>query len=129
MAPSIFVASARFADANDCLLQSKVERVALFLQFYRPPDGVSASVDAEGKLHLTVSNANLHKDVAVTVFARGLEGGKVEGRVLHAATMNAHNTFEQPDVVKPRPFRGAKLAAEGLEIAVPKMAVVALSVL
>ena len=31
------------------------------------------------------------------------------GRVLTADAINAHNTFERPDVVRPVPFEGAKL--------------------
>jgi alpha-N-arabinofuranosidase len=93
-----------------------------------PAISASASVSDEGKLHLTASNANPHKDIAVSVFIRGLKGCAVEGRALHAAAMNAHNTFEQPDVVKPQPFNGARLAAEGVEFVIPKMSVIALDV-
>ena len=94
-----------------------------------PAISASASVGAEGKLHLTLSNANPNKDITVKAFVRGLKGSKVEGRVLHAATMHAHNTFEKPDAVKPQAFSGAKLTSEGVEISVPKMSVVALDVM
>ncbi|MFN3332901.1 MAG: alpha-N-arabinofuranosidase [Caldilinea sp.] len=94
-----------------------------------PAISASASVNDEGKLHLTASNANPHKDIAVSVFIRGLKGRTVEGQALHAAAMNAHNTFEQPDVVKPQPFNGAKLTAEGVEFVIPKMSVIALDIM
>ncbi len=94
-----------------------------------PAISASASVNAEGKLHITLSNANPNKDITVAAFVRGLKAGKVEGRVLHAGAMNAHNTFAQPDAVKPQPFSGAKLTAEGLKIVMPKMSVVALEVM
>jgi alpha-L-arabinofuranosidase len=93
-----------------------------------PAISASASVDGEGRLHVTLSNANPNKDVVVQLFVRGLRAGKVEGRVLQAGAMNAHNTFEQPDTVKPQPFAGARLNGEGLEVKMPKMAVVALEV-
>ncbi|GIK72450.1 MAG: intracellular exo-alpha-L-arabinofuranosidase 2 [Chloroflexota bacterium] len=94
-----------------------------------PAISASASVNDEGKLHLTASNANPHKDIAVSVFIRGLKGRTVEGQALHAAAMNAHNTFEQPDVVKPQPFNGARLTAEGMEFVIPKMSVIALDIM
>ncbi len=94
-----------------------------------PAISASASVNDEGKLHLTASNANPHKDIAVAVFIRGLKGRTVEGQALHAAAMNAHNTFEQPDVVKPQPFNGAKFTAEGVEFVIPKMSVIALDIM
>jgi alpha-N-arabinofuranosidase len=94
-----------------------------------PALSASASVDAAGKLHLTISNANPHKDLATQLFVRGLNASSVTGRILQGATMNAHNTFDQPDVVQPQPFDGARLTADGLALTLPKMSVVALEVM
>lgn len=94
-----------------------------------PALSASASVDAAGKLHLTLSNANPHKDIATQLFIRGLQATRVTGRVLQGATMNAHNTFDQPDAVKPQPFHDVTLTADGLTLTLPKMSVVALEVL
>jgi alpha-N-arabinofuranosidase len=97
--------------------------------YWVPAISASASVGAEGKLHVTLSNVNPGKDVAVTLCVRGLKASKVEGRVLHADAMSAHNTFERPEAVRPRPFKNAQITADGLEIAMPKMSVVALDVM
>jgi alpha-N-arabinofuranosidase len=93
-----------------------------------PAVSASASVDGNGKLHITLSNANPHKDVAVNVFVRGLRGSQVQGRVLQGSKMDAHNTFDNPNAVQPTGFNGAKLTADGLEITMPKMSVVVLEV-
>ncbi len=42
--------------------------------------------------------------------------------------MNARNTFEQGDAVKPVPFTGARVTPEGLEVSLPAKSVVALEV-
>jgi alpha-N-arabinofuranosidase len=93
-----------------------------------PALSASASVDAEGKLHITLSNAHPHKEIAVNVLVRGVKGNKVQGRVLQGGAMNAHNTFAQPNAVQPKEFHGVKLTADGLEITMPKISVVALEV-
>jgi alpha-N-arabinofuranosidase len=93
-----------------------------------PAISASASVGTEGKLHLTISNVNPQKDIPLKVYIRGFDGKEVSGRVLCAGAMNAHNTFEQPEAVKPQPFGGARLADGGVELVMPKMAVVALTV-
>jgi alpha-L-arabinofuranosidase len=93
-----------------------------------PALSASASMGAEGKLHLTISNVHPQNDLPVKVFVRGLQGRNVAGRVLCAGTMNAHNTFEQPENVRPQTFGAAKITADGLEIVMPKMSVVALDV-
>ncbi len=93
-----------------------------------PAVSASASVDAAGKLHITASNANPGKDIPLKVFARGLKAGRVSGRLLQAAAMTTHNTFDKPDAVRPKDWSGAKATAEGLEMTLPKMSVVAIEV-
>ena len=94
-----------------------------------PALSASASVDTAGQLNITLSNANPHKDIPVNVYIRGMTGGKVDGRVLQSSAMNAHNTFERPNVVQPTAFTGAQVNGEGLSLTLPKMSVVALGVI
>ena len=50
----------------------------------------------------------------------------VSGRVLTAAALDAHNTFAQPDAVKPSAFNGAQLSGESLKVTLPAKSVVIL---
>jgi alpha-L-arabinofuranosidase len=50
----------------------------------------------------------------------------VTGRVLTAAAMNAHNTFERPTAVQPVEFRGARLSGTTLTVELPAKSVVVL---
>jgi alpha-N-arabinofuranosidase len=93
-----------------------------------PAVSASASVDSSGKLHITLSNANPNQDIPVKVHIGGMKASAVQGRFLQAGAMNAHNTFENPDVVKPRPYGGSKLVNEELELSLPRMSVVVLEV-
>ena len=88
----------------------------------------SASVDAEGKLHITLTNTNPKKDIALKIHVGGMAARQVQGRVLQAGAMNAHNTFDNPNVVQPQAFNGAKLNGGELEMTAPKMSVVALEI-
>ncbi len=105
----------------------KSERYALN-DYDVPAISASASVNDDGKLHITLSNANPHKDIALNLFVRGMKGNQVQGRVLQASAMNSHNTFDRPNTVQPAGFNGAKLNADGLEVTMPKMSVVVLEV-
>ncbi len=91
-----------------------------------PIVSASASRDAAGKIH--VSLVNLHPRDSVTVSAAlvGVKGNTVTGRLLTAATMDAHNTFESPETVKPVAFTGAKLADGQLTVELPAKSVVML---
>jgi len=93
-----------------------------------PAVSASVSVDSEGKLHITLSNANPNKDASVKVWVRGMKADQVSGRMLQGAAMNSHSTFEAPNAVRPATFAGATVSGEGLELVLPKMSVVALGV-
>jgi alpha-N-arabinofuranosidase len=94
-----------------------------------PAVSASASVNSEGKLHLTISNVNPAKDIPLTVHVGGMKMGSVNGRILNASVMNAHNTFENPDAVKPLEFKSARMTGDGLEVVLPRMSVVTLEIL
>ncbi|MEO8184400.1 MAG: alpha-N-arabinofuranosidase [Deltaproteobacteria bacterium] len=61
----------------------------------------SASRNAAGQVHLSLVNLDPQRAARVTL--RGAPG-RVSGRLLTAAAMTAHNTFEQPTAVQPRDF-------------------------
>jgi alpha-N-arabinofuranosidase len=88
-----------------------------------PAVSASTSVDASGKLHITMSNANPYKDITVKVCVSGMKASKVQGRVLQGNAMNSHNTFENPNEIHPKAYQCAKIANDVLEIVVPKMSV------
>ncbi len=87
----------------------------------------SASRDADGKIHVSLSNANPNKDIDVTCEVRGVDCAGVIGRVLTADKMQAHNTFDQPEAVKPVEFDGASLTGGKLLVKAPAKSVVVLA--
>jgi alpha-N-arabinofuranosidase len=92
-----------------------------------PAVSVSASRDKEGHVHITLCNLNPNAPVDVAARVSGLTAGTVTGRVLTAPAMNAHNTFAQPENVKPAPFDGARRTAEGFTATLPPKSVVVLA--
>ena len=75
-----------------------------------PALSVSASKDqASGRVHLSLCNADPNRAVELACELRGATFTAVSGRVLTADVMNAHNTFDAPEAVQPRPFNGARL--------------------
>jgi alpha-N-arabinofuranosidase len=93
-----------------------------------PAVNASASRDAAGKLHLSLVNLDPHRSVQVSAKLTGAAPKSVAGRVLTAPEMDSHNTFEQPDAVKPMGFDGAKLDGETLNINLPSKSVVVLEI-
>ena len=91
-----------------------------------PAVSASASRDTAGVVHLSLANANPNQPVTVTGTLSGLAAKSVSGQVLTAAAMNAHNTFDAPDAVRPQAFDGAVLAGGALTVTLPAKSVVVL---
>ncbi|PEQ95833.1 alpha-N-arabinofuranosidase [Bacillus sp. AFS006103] len=93
-----------------------------------PQVTVSASKNTEGKIHVSLCNIDHQNGAELDLDLRGINAAntKVSGTIITADTMNAHNTFEQPDVVKPVEFTGVAVENNKLAIKLPAMSVVTL---
>ena len=89
----------------------------------------TASRDEAGQVHLTLSNLDPNRTLNVSVNLRGLAVSRVSGRVLTAPAIDAHNTFDEPDVVRPVDFRDVQVEEDHLTIQLPAKSVVALEVI
>jgi alpha-L-arabinofuranosidase len=93
-----------------------------------PMVSASATRAADGSaVHLSLANTSPGQAVTLRVKLSGLTPKSVAGRVLTATAMNAHNTFEAPDAVKPVAFDGASLKGDRLEVRLPTKSVVVLA--
>jgi alpha-N-arabinofuranosidase len=86
--------------------------------------GVSASAARarDGKLYLALVNTDPSKAVEVAVDVAGAKVKGAAGKVLTSAAMDAHNTFQNPQVIKPAAY-SARAAGGKLSIKVPAKAV------
>ncbi|NLN31450.1 MAG: alpha-N-arabinofuranosidase [Bacteroidales bacterium] len=88
----------------------------------------SASVDNEGKIHVSMANLNPGKEITVTCPVIGAAIKTVTGEILTADRMNACNTFEKPETVKTVQFRGFKMKDGVITVTMPAKSVVMLEV-
>jgi alpha-N-arabinofuranosidase len=86
----------------------------------------SASVDKNGKVHISLANLNPNKPIVVTCPLIGETYKKITGEVLTSDTMNALNTFEAGDKVKPASFSGFTYKDGVLTVTMPSKSVVVL---
>ncbi|HBQ64186.1 MAG TPA: alpha-N-arabinofuranosidase [Clostridiales bacterium] len=87
---------------------------------------VSASRDAEGIIHVTLCNLSHADSMNVDVELRGASASAVTGTLLTASVMDAHNTFDAPENVKPVPFTAAALEGNSVRVPMPPMSLVVL---
>jgi alpha-N-arabinofuranosidase len=86
----------------------------------------SVSEDKNGNIHITVSNLNPDKEIALSVELVGKSFEKViSASVLTAPEYNSYNSFDKPELVKPADFKNfKKTGVSSLEISLPSKAVV-----
>jgi len=88
----------------------------------------SASKDASGNTHISICNLNPNQDVKLTCLLDGLNPTEVTGRVLTAEKITSHNTFENPDVVKPTTMTELSIENNLIIAKIPSKSVVVLAV-
>ena len=88
----------------------------------------SASMDAGSRIHLSICHTNPAAEDEVAATLRGFRPRSVSGRILTAERMNACNSFEEPDAVRPESFDEASLRGDALHVKLPPMSVVVLEI-
>ncbi len=89
----------------------------------------SVSKAADGSVNLTICNINPNRDADISCYIEdfGLFG-KIEGRVLTADVMNAMNTFDNPDNLKPVGFTDFSIKENKISLKIPSKSVVLVTI-
>ena len=94
-----------------------------------PQVSVSASRDGAGRVHISLCNLSHSRPAEIACRLESIKAKSVKGTVLTAPAMNAHNTFEKPEVVRPVRFEDMKLTdASTLQLTLPSKSVVAVEI-
>ena len=93
-----------------------------------PAISASASMDDEGRIHLSLVNIDPGQAVQMEVELKGKDSGEVTGQVLSAAKMDSHNSFTNPDEVLPAEFNGASFKNGKLVLTLAARSIVVLHV-
>ncbi len=93
-----------------------------------PSIDVSASKDKSGKIHITLCNLDPTKSAELVCELQGVKPSSISGRVLTAGDMNAHNTFDNPEIVQPDAFDKFDFEGNNLTVTLPPKSVVLLGI-
>ena len=92
-----------------------------------PEVSVTASKDADGKLHVSIANPVVDKAQTLVLSFDDLNPKNVTGEVLAAPTIQSYNDFGKEPAVAPKPFTAFKKNGKTLTVTVPAASVVALN--
>jgi alpha-N-arabinofuranosidase len=96
-------------------------------KFTIPAISGSAVKAKDGRIHIALSNVDPDEANTVTVALDGTHAASVSGTILTAPAITSHNTFDDPDAVKPAAFTGARIAGGKLVVAMPAKSIVVLT--
>lgn len=88
----------------------------------------AASIDSLGAVHISLVNIHARTTQAISIDLRGIATNKVAGSILKADKLQAHNTFEMPNTVKPEPFKDIIKEERLLKIQLPAYSLVVLTI-
>lgn len=93
-----------------------------------PALNASASIDANNELHISLVNIHPSDKIHIRASLAGFGGNSVTGKMLTSGRYNDVNSFSDPVKVTVKPFNGAHKKADTLDVELPPLSVVLLSV-
>lgn len=88
-----------------------------------PKITATASVDSNGKIHVSFCNLSDFDDENVEFQLIGGKKSKITGTILTADKMNDHNTFDEPNKVAPVKMADVNIENNRAKLLIPKMSV------
>ena len=93
-----------------------------------PVLSASAAKTQDGGIILAITNVSLDKDQTIDFNIDGYKAKTVNGRILTSKNVADYNDFNNPNVVAPKEFKGAKIDKKGvLNVKIPAKSLVVLN--
>jgi alpha-N-arabinofuranosidase len=89
-----------------------------------PVLNASASMDGQGKIHISIVNTDPNKRQEIECSIYGKEVSKVQGQIITAAEINAYNDFDKAEQVKIEVFNDVKLKNGKIQIDMPAKSII-----
>ena len=88
----------------------------------------SASKDKNGVIHISLVNIDAHNEQEVNIDLGDLPARSFTGRILRSDKLQDHNTFDNPNKIKPVSFNNTTLRGNNLVVKIPAFSVVVLEI-
>ena len=121
----VFAMYRPYQDATELPLQ--LDTPSYTLDGYAVPEVHGSAVRAkDGHVYVALTNLDPMRDAKVEITVDGLKAVGVGGQILTAPKITSHNTFDQPNAVKPVSFNDAHVQGDKLSVVLPAKSIVML---
>ena len=91
-----------------------------------PAINASASIDEDGKTHLSIVNIDAKKSNTVSIDLNSLGIKSISAQILRSGKLQDHNSFEEPNKIEPKEYNDVKFKKGILEVEMPPFSVIML---
>ena len=92
-----------------------------------PAVSASASKDSLGVIHISLVNIDAKNSADISIAMQNGKYSSLTGRILTSGDIHDHNTFENPNKIKPVVFNGASMSGNNIKVKLPPFSVVVLT--
>lgn len=127
--PTYHVFKMYSAHQDNELLESSIDTKSIGLeeQYMVPNLSESASIDADGRIHITITNLSISEDYEIESNLLGREVKEVKAEIV-TGKMDDYNTFESKENVKTVPFDAVRAERDKLVYVIPACSVLHMEV-
>jgi alpha-N-arabinofuranosidase len=93
-----------------------------------PQISISASINSQNKIHITLCNLNHIEKTEIQFELKNHNITNVNANILTNKKMNAHNTFDNSEEVKPSLFQEVSINNNNLFLEIPPKSIIAIEV-
>lgn len=93
-----------------------------------PAISCSASKNSDGEINISVVNIDANKPNSISINLKGSTAKNITGAILKSSKIQDHNTFENPEKIKPSAFNDFRLEGKNINLILPPFSVVVLNV-
>jgi alpha-N-arabinofuranosidase len=94
-----------------------------------PSVSASASQDKEGRIHISLTNIDPHKNRSIEIDLKGIDKlSNATGEIITSPNMNDYNDFGQPEKVNIQKFSSFSLQNNILKVDLPSKSVVTIEI-
>ncbi len=93
-----------------------------------PSISVSSSKDANGKVHVSITNIDPHNAISTSVFLNGIDVANASGQIITSSNYTDCNTFDNPNKIGIKPFNDFKVSKGSIVLNMPPLSVITIEI-
>lgn len=93
-----------------------------------PVISATASRDNAGRVHVSMTNVDMKSPQTLTLNLRDIDVKGISAEILHGESASDHNTFDNPDKVRPAEFKDFRIKGNTITVTLPPVSTITMEI-